>query len=233
LSELGHFDEALIQLKRAHELTRELSENYGDEITRTIRNVKRYRWNKIEEKRIRQEIDLQNYLHRLMLDDKNAQLKSLGLNTENNEGNKNLETINNEIVKVGETQPSPTETVTNNNDNTSKDKQVAMNQIEADYQQRLNELDRLFAVNDSRRKKREIPDYICGKISFEILNDPVITPSGITYDRNDIEQHLQRVGRFDPVTRTELSMDQLIPNLAMKEVVEHFVNENEWVEGEL
>ena len=61
----------------------------------------------------------------------------------------------------------------------------------------------------------------------------MITPSGITYDRNDIEQHLQRVGHFDPVTRKDLAMDQLIPNLAMKEVIETFVNENPWVDGAL
>ena len=40
-------------------------------------------------------------------------------------------------------------------------------------------------------QKREVPDYLCGKISFELMRDPVITPSGITYDRKDIEEHLQ------------------------------------------
>jgi len=40
-------------------------------------------------------------------------------------------------------------------------------------------------------QKRDVPDYLCGKISFEILRDPVITPSGITYERKDIEEHLQ------------------------------------------
>ena len=40
------------------------------------------------------------------------------------------------------------------------------------------------------KQKREVPDYLCGKISFELLRDPVITPSGITYDRKDIEEHL-------------------------------------------
>lgn len=39
----------------------------------------------------------------------------------------------------------------------------------------------------------------------------------------------QRVGHFDPVTRTELTQEQLIPNLAMKEVVDTFVSENDWV----
>lgn len=41
------------------------------------------------------------------------------------------------------------------------------------------------------QQKREVPDYLCGKISFEILQDPVITPSGITYDKKDLEEHLQ------------------------------------------
>lgn len=40
-------------------------------------------------------------------------------------------------------------------------------------------------------QKREIPDYLCGKISFELMREPCITPSGITYDRKDIEEHLQ------------------------------------------
>lgn len=40
-------------------------------------------------------------------------------------------------------------------------------------------------------QKRDVPDYLCGKISFDIMREPVITPSGITYDRKDIEEHLQ------------------------------------------
>lgn len=39
---------------------------------------------------------------------------------------------------------------------------------------------------------------------------------------------LQRVGHFDPVTRVELTANQLIPNFTMKEVVDSFLQENEW-----
>lgn len=42
--------------------------------------------------------------------------------------------------------------------------------------------------------------------------------------------YLQRVGHFDPVTRHELKLNQLIPNLAMKEVINHFIEDNGWVE---
>lgn len=102
--------------------------------------------------------------------------------------------------------------------------------LENKYQNRIQELNSLFAQIDERRKNREVPDYLCGKISFAVMKDPVITPSGITYDRKDIEEHLQRVGHFDPVTRHDLKLNQLIPNLAMREVITNFVDQNEWVE---
>lgn len=101
-------------------------------------------------------------------------------------------------------------------------------QIEEECEGNVTDLNAIFAKVDYRRRKREVPDYLCGKISFEILQEPVITPSGITYERKDIEEHLQRVGHFDPVTRVHLTQDQLIPNFAMKEVVDSFLQDNEW-----
>ncbi|XP_065267978.1 E3 ubiquitin-protein ligase CHIP [Emys orbicularis] len=102
--------------------------------------------------------------------------------------------------------------------------------VEAKHDKYLADMDELFSQVDEKRKKRDIPDYLCGKISFELMREPCITPSGITYDRKDIEEHLQRVGHFDPVTRSPLTQDQLIPNLAMKEVIDAFISENGWVE---
>ena len=43
----------------------------------------------------------------------------------------------------------------------------------------------------------------------------ILRPSGIMYDQKDIVEHMQLVGHFDPVTRTKLTQDQLIPNYAM------------------
>lgn len=100
--------------------------------------------------------------------------------------------------------------------------------IEEDSDRAVADLNSMFSKVDDRRQKRDVPDYLCGKISFEILKDPVITPSGITYDRKDIVEHLERVGHFDPVTRTKLTQDMLVPNYAMKEVVDDFVSKNEW-----
>jgi STIP1 family protein 1 len=80
-------------------------------------------------------------------------------------------------------------------------------------------------------QKREVPDYLCGKISFDLMKDPCVAPSGVTFDRKDIEDHLQRVGHFDPVTRQHLTEDQLIPNLALKEAIDIFIAQNGWAEN--
>uniref|UniRef100_A0A8C2GK85 RING-type E3 ubiquitin transferase n=1 Tax=Cyprinus carpio TaxID=7962 RepID=A0A8C2GK85_CYPCA len=66
-----------------------------------------------------------------------------------------------------------------------------INKIKSKHDKYLMDMDELFSQVDEKRKKREIPDYLCGKISFELMREPCITPSGITYDRKDIEEHLQ------------------------------------------
>ncbi|XP_015263583.1 PREDICTED: E3 ubiquitin-protein ligase CHIP [Gekko japonicus] len=47
---------------------------------------------------------------------------------------------------------------------------------------------------------------------------------------SQVDEKRKRVGHFDPVTRSPLTQDQLIPNLAMKEVIDAFISENGWVE---
>lgn len=106
-----------------------------------------------------------------------------------------------------------------------------VDRIAEECNRKMQQVNELFAQVDERRKKRDVPDILCCKISFEIMRDPVITPSGITYERKDIEEHLQRVGHFDPITRRDLTQDQLIPNLALKEVIDNFMQENPWAEG--
>ncbi|KAL1451257.1 hypothetical protein MTO96_043903, partial [Rhipicephalus appendiculatus] len=203
LQEMDNYDEAVKYLQRANDLAREQKLNFGDDIACQLRLARKRRWQLIEEKRLQQEIELQTYLNQLILLDKQKRVQEM----------KMMGTRQGDIERV----------------------EVALDKY-------ISELNNIFAKVDERRRKREVPDYLCGKISFEIMREPVITPSGITYDRRDIEEHLQashffptfdyhrrqRVGHFDPVTRTPLTQDQLIPNLAMKEVVDGFLAENEW-----
>jgi hypothetical protein len=57
-------------------------------------------------------------------------------------------------------------------------------------QQRADRIKRTYALFEAVKdeyKPKVIPDHLCCKISFEIMRDPVITPSGITYDRSVAE----------------------------------------------
>jgi len=194
LLELDKLDEAIKHLQLAFEMAKkDPSSYYDDTISSKLRVARKKKFALQEEKRVQEEIDLQSYLNRLILEDKDRKMNKL------REENESYDEASGEIAKLEE----------------QSDKSVA-------------ELNSLFAKVDERRQTRDVPDYLCGKISFEILKDPVITPSGITYDRKDIVEHLERVGHFDPVTRTKLTQDMLVPNYAMKEVVDDFVSGNEW-----
>ncbi|VAI76371.1 unnamed protein product [Triticum turgidum subsp. durum] len=95
-------------------------------------------------------------------------------------------------------------------------------------EEHLNELDEVFRKAAKADTPTEVPDHLCCKITLDIFRDPVITPSGITYERAVILDHLNRVGKFDPVTREPLEPFQLISNLAVKEAVDVFLKEHGW-----
>ncbi|KAI9920149.1 hypothetical protein PsorP6_015464 [Peronosclerospora sorghi] len=57
-------------------------------------------------------------------------------------------------------------------------------------------------------------------LSLELMDDPVTTPDGNTYERSMIEQHLDVNGCFDPLTRTPLTKSQLHRNRALKQLME-------------
>ena len=205
LLEMELFGEAVKHLQRAVDLAKEQKLNYGDDMTSILRQARKRLFQLREEQRIAQDIELQSYLNQLIVEDAERSLAALKEQETAKETNGKIEGegMSNEFARKKE-------------------------EIEEKRDTCMAQLNDLFAKVDERRRKREVPDYLCGKISFEILQEPVITPSGITYERKDIEEHLQRVGHFDPVTRVRLTQDQLIPNLAMKEVVDTFLQENEW-----
>lgn len=193
--EKGHFDEALKLLGKALDTARSQRLNFGDDIPAMIRQCKKKRFNKFEEKRIQQEITLQTYVNDAVDHKRKHDLAKYY-----------------DECKSKQVEP---------------EKQT-IEEINEFHVKNLRALDLMFSQLDDRRKNRDVPDYLCGRIGFELLKDPVITPSGITYERMDIEEHLRRVGHFDPVTRTDLKQEQLIPNLSLKEIVDSFLAENEW-----
>ena len=65
----------------------------------------------------------------------------------------------------------------------------------------------------------EIPSqYIC-PITLEIMKDPVICSDGFTYERTTI---LTLPDNISPMTRQEINKESLIPNIALKQLIEEY-----------
>ena len=59
-------------------------------------------------------------------------------------------------------------------------------------------------------------------LTCKLFEDPVIAPSGHTYERAAILEHLQKHGQKEPLTGQPLAPEQLTPNRAMKALVEQY-----------
>eukprot|EP00382_Lankesteria_abbotti_P002813 CAMPEP_0113846558 /NCGR_PEP_ID=MMETSP0372-20130328/1374_1 /TAXON_ID=340204 /ORGANISM="Lankesteria abbotti" /LENGTH=271 /DNA_ID=CAMNT_0000815715 /DNA_START=168 /DNA_END=983 /DNA_ORIENTATION=+ /assembly_acc=CAM_ASM_000359 len=85
----------------------------------------------------------------------------------------------------------------------------------------------------SKHVKMPIPDYLCCGISMCLFREPVTSPSGVTYEKMFLLEHLARNGQFDPVTREPCKPDQVRPNLAVKDAVVDFLESNPWAVDEM
>lgn len=64
--------------------------------------------------------------------------------------------------------------------------------------------------------------YMC-TISLDWMEDPVVTPSGFSYDRVELEAWLIKDPR-DPQTREPLTIDQVYTNRNLKDAIEEYRN---------
>lgn len=92
----------------------------------------------------------------------------------------------------------------------------------------LEAVERVFNKAADDDIPTEVPDHLCCRITLDIFHDPVITPSGHTYERAVILDHLQKVGEFDPITREPLDPSQLVSNLAIREAVHEYLDKHGW-----
>ncbi|CAF1230478.1 unnamed protein product [Adineta steineri] len=248
--EQQRYDEAIISFKQALDLCKIQNKNFGDEIQRLLRYAQKRRFSLMEQKRIENEISLQTYLRSLLQSDKERRMQlriekyyedkdttnSLSilkqyLSKLTNYHNQQTTTTNlGSVVSV-----SPKLTSTHNTEtNIIIDQQLEqiLREIEQSTDQSLNEMNNLFNEVDIRRKRREIPEYLTCKLCYDLMRDPVITPFGITYCRACIEENLYKVSHLDPIANKPLVIEQLVNNLVLKEIVEKFIKENEWVNSE-
>lgn len=99
-----------------------------------------------------------------------------------------------------------------------------------EFEKKRDDLRTSFAISDpENQQKREVPDYLVDGITFEIMHDPVVTKNGRSYERATLVEHLKR-SPTDPLTRERLTINELRPNIALKEACEEFMTTNSgWV----
>lgn len=83
----------------------------------------------------------------------------------------------------------------------------------------------VFALIKATCVADDIPECFQCPISRDWMHDPVVTPSGITYDRPNIiawiESFENGISR-DPMSGTPLTVAQLVPNRALRDAIARY-----------
>jgi hypothetical protein len=87
-----------------------------------------------------------------------------------------------------------------------------MRNMKLDYENKINNL---------KNKLDKIEENLKCPITQSIINYPVITPSGITYERSAITRW-STINHIDPANRRQLSNEQLVNNIAIKNIINVF-----------
>lgn len=63
------------------------------------------------------------------------------------------------------------------------------------------------------------PDHLLCPITFQLMHDPVVSPSGFTYEKSVLADALQR-NPTDPLTRKKITIDECHPNTNLKQAID-------------
>lgn len=105
-----------------------------------------------------------------------------------------------------------------------------------DWEMRLAEMDRqtetmlsLFEATrlDSEKKRTPPPDWVICPITFCVMTDPYMTPSGRSFEKLSILKHLQNNSTC-PISREPMTVKDIRPNIQLREAIEEYMNENGW-----
>ncbi|KAL4762006.1 putative U-box domain protein [Aspergillus foveolatus] len=101
-------------------------------------------------------------------------------------------------------------------------------ELREDAEKNIQNLRDAFRIaSNGEIQERIVPDYLIDPITFEIMHDPVIVPSGTSFDRIGILKYVEQSG-VDPITRTPMTVNDLRPNYALKAACEDFLTKNGW-----
>lgn len=104
----------------------------------------------------------------------------------------------------------------------SKDKQIRQNYIRsANLEAETNANTELSESPKMDVTREEIPDHLLDPISFNIFQDPVVVPSGQSFERAWLEKYVKKNGQ-DPFTKEPLTLQQIFPNRGLRKAVVEF-----------
>ena len=103
------------------------------------------------------------------------------------------------------------------------------NKNSLETQKRAN-LEQLTSILFEKENEKVIPDFMLDPISRKMIKDPVIIPSGISYEKETLEEFMKLNGCIDPSNRYKLFRNALnraniFPNLTLKRIIEEFLEQ--------
>jgi len=108
-------------------------------------------------------------------------------------------------------------------------------EIEAALLRRRSDLADVFGQRERQRAEGvpATPTYFTCSITMEVMLDPVITPCGHSYERAALECYLKTVKAEDPLSRRVLTVDKLVPNIALRNAIAAYLAERPWAHPQL
>lgn len=94
----------------------------------------------------------------------------------------------------------------------------------------------MISQDIDKRQDLQEPDQFIDIISGNIMIDPVIIESGITYERNSINAWFSHGKPTCPMTGLKVNPNVVIANVALRQLIEEFTNKNQlfkekWLEA--
>ncbi|KAF6259432.1 hypothetical protein COO60DRAFT_1513300 [Scenedesmus sp. NREL 46B-D3] len=81
--------------------------------------------------------------------------------------------------------------------------------------------------------RTEVPAAFTCPLTMEVFREPVITPSGCSFERSALLEHLSKVGKFDPISRQPMDESDIIPNIGLRNATQQYLDEHPWAWGEV
>ncbi|CAD8196417.1 unnamed protein product [Paramecium octaurelia] len=86
-------------------------------------------------------------------------------------------------------------------------------------------------IEQNIHKKTEIilPEYFLCPITYEIMDEPTLLNSGLTYDKISIQQQFKQNGYVDPITRENIDPMGLIQNIQLQNGIQQIQQQYGWI----